>query len=206
MIKLKIIILLLIFGIYSCGQTTHPTNRTAVELNDKIIPLVNYLSNSDSCIKALTFLDSATIIDSNCFLCYYNKLMFLKSLKQYDKAISTVNRLLRLKPFANDLYLSGGVYYMKIGDTASAKVYFQKSLDICNGVLDTISVENRNYVSLTINKALDIILLGDQRKGNEILKDLRNKQTDSTYSDYISSFMNKSSDELLEFSEGKYGR
>jgi len=132
--------------------------------------------------------------------------MFLKSLKQYDKAISTVNRLLRLKPFANDLYLSGWVYYMKIGDTASAKVYFQKSLDICNGVLDTISVENRNYVSLTINKALDIILLGDQRKGNEILKDLRNKQTDSTYSDYISSFMNKSSDELLEFSEGKYGR
>jgi len=202
----KFIFFFLLFGFYSCGQTKHPVNPTAIKLNDKIIPLVNYVDNSDSCKKALSFLDSATLIDSTCFICYYNKLMFLNSLKQFDKAILTINRLLRLKPFANDLYMAGGAFYFKAGDTASSNAYFQKSLKICNTVLDTMNIENRDYVMLTINKAIDITMLGDQSKGNEILANLYKKQTDSSYKEYIASFMNKTKEELIGFSENNYRR
>jgi len=208
MTTLKIITLLLLITLCSCGQKK-PYSKVDVNvarLSNKIIPLTNYIDNPDSCKKALSFLDSATTIDSTCFLCYYNKLMFLSSLKQYDKGILTINRLLRLRPFANNLYLTGGVFYIKSGDTTSANAYFQKSLTICNNVLDTMSNDNRDYIMLTINKAINIIMLGDQIKGNEILKQLHDKQTDSTYRDYIASFMNKTKDELIDLSEGKYSR
>lgn len=206
MTTLKFTLTFLLITLYSCGQqpAKHTVNPEATKLNKQIIPLVNYIDNADSCKRALSFLDSATTIDSTCFLCYYNKLMFLNSLKQYDKAISTVNRLLRLKPAANDLYMTGGFYYKKAGDTSSANHYFRQALSICNAVLDTMNTGNENYLTLTLNKALDMIMLGDQTKGNEILRQVYDQQTDSAYKDYISSFMNKSEDELLNFTPDKY--
>jgi hypothetical protein len=197
---LKFVLLFLLISLYSCGQKKYHANPEATRLNNKIISLTRYIDNTDSCKKALSFLDSATTIDSNCFTCYYNKLMFLTSLKQYDKAILTINCLIRLKPLANDLYMTGGVFYKKIGDTISSNAYFQKSLTICNSVLDTLNTNDRDHDMLIINKGIDIIILGDQVKGKQILKQLYDRQTDSTYKEYIASFMNKSKEQLLNFS------
>lgn len=91
-------------------------------------------------------------MDSDYFLGYYNKLMFLSQLNDYDKAVSTVNKLIELRPNANDLYLTGGLLYEKKGDTARALQYFQKSLAICNSVLDTMSQTNRDYEMLSNNR------------------------------------------------------
>lgn len=132
--------------------------------------------------------------------------MFLNSLKDYQKAIFTVNRLLRLKPNANDLYLSGGIYYMKSGDSISAKAYLNKSLQICSQALDTMKADNKEYLSLALNRAINIILLGDQEKGNKLLEQLRDRETNSERKAYIDLFRGKNQPELMELSDGTYSR
>ncbi len=206
MTSFKYLPLFIVLGFYGCGQNKNRNNPAAIALNDKIVPLARYLDNPDSCKKALDFLDNATTIDSTCFICHFNKLMFQNSLKRYDQEILTINRLIRLTPSANDLYLRGGMLYFVTGDTASSEKYFQKSLKICNNVLDTMRIENRDYVLFTTNKAINLIMLGDQSKGNEILVKLYNKQTDSFYKHEIALFMNKSKDELLNLTLQIHGR
>jgi tetratricopeptide (TPR) repeat protein len=155
----KILLPYLLICFYSCGQKQqkHKTNPEAVSLSNKIVPLVSHLDNPDSCRKALSFLNSATDIDSNCFLCYYNKLMFLYSLKEYDKAITTVKNSIRIHPYDQDLYSTGGILLRKVGDTLESGKYFKKSLAICNNVLDTMSISNESYFSLATTKAVDCL-------------------------------------------------
>ena len=65
----------LLIALYSCGQNAakQKVDPKVATFSNKIIPLVNYLDNPDSCKQALLYLDSATKIDNNCFLCYHNK-------------------------------------------------------------------------------------------------------------------------------------
>jgi len=200
MTTLKFIIIFLSIGLYSCEQQSveNKTNAKVIELCNKTVSLVNHLDNPDSCKKALSFLDSATTIDSNCFLCYYNQLMFLNQLKQFDKAIFTINKLIQRSPSAHDLYLTGGILYERIGDTVSSKAYFTKSLTICSSVLDTMDLTKQDYEMLTTNKAINLVMLGDQEKANEFFKKLYNRQTDEEFKKNILSMMNKSKKQLLD--------
>lgn len=200
MMTLKIITTFLLIALYSCGQkpVKHKVDPAAVELNNKAMTLVAFIDNVDSSKKAISLLDKATIIDSNYFLGYYNKLMFLNQLKEFDKAILTVNKLIQLRPTAHDLYMTGGMLYERIGDTISSKAYFEESLTICNNVLDTMSNKNRDYEMLVSNKAVDLIMLGDQIKANELLKTLYDSQTDDEIKKLTLSLMNKNKKELIE--------
>lgn len=203
---LKIFFVFLLIGFCSCGQKTvkHTVDPIAIKLNNKIIPLVSFIDNMDSCRKALEFLDSATAIDSNYFLGYYNKLMFLYSLKEYNKAVLAINSCIRIRPDAHDLYLTGGILYERISDTVSAKAYFEKSLTLCNSVLDTMKTDNINYLMLSTNKAINLIMLGDSIMGNKIFKILYDTRPDDPKYDnnaekeYILPFMNKNKIQLLE--------
>jgi len=203
----KFTLVLYFIALYSCGQN-HSYSKVDVNvarLSNKIIPLVNFLDNPDSCKKALLFLDSATAIDNGCFLCYYNKLMFLYSLKEYGKAVETLNECIRLNPSAQDLYLTGGILYERVGDTASAKEYFRKSLTICNNVLDTISTKNRDFDMLVGNKAINLIMLGDEVEANKILKTLYDTQRDEEMKKMTLSLMGKTKKELIEqFTNDQY--
>ena len=195
----KLLTIFLLFTLSSCGQKSaeNKTNPAAIELNNKAMLLVPYLENSDSSRKALTLLEKATTIDSNYFMGYFNKLTFLSQLNQLDKAIETINKLIELKPGAHDLYLYGGFFYERTGDTISSKTYFQKSLEICNQVLDTMSNNNTDYTMLVINKATNLIMLGEERKANESLKNLYDLQTDEAMKEEIKSLMNKTRKELV---------
>jgi len=131
--------------------------------------------------------------------------MFYYQLKEFDKAISTVNKLIHLKPSAHDLYMMGGALYELNGDTLSSKTYFHKSLTICNKVLDTINIKDREYDMIVMNKAINLIMLGVEVEGNQLLKKLYDSQTDDTLKELTASFMDKSKKELLEsISENKY--
>jgi tetratricopeptide (TPR) repeat protein len=163
-----------------------------------------YMDDPDSSKKAISLLDKATTIDSTYFIAHYNKLMFYYQLRQFDKAILTVNKLLELHPSSHDLLMTGGVLYEKTGDTISAKNYFQKSLMICNNVLDTMNTKNHNYFMFITNKAVNLIMLGDSIQANKILKDFYDTQPDEPEYDnvaknYIQSLMNKNKAQLVEF-------
>ena len=204
MTSIKFILLFLVITLCSCGQEGNNTiNPASLRLNNKIIPLISYTDNPDSCRKALLFLDSATTIDNNNFLAYYNKLMFLGGLKQFDKAIKTVDELLRLRPNAHDLFMLKGNFFEMDGDTVSAKLNFEKSLSICNSVLDTMQETNSDYVMFVTNKAINLIMLGDSTSANKILKVLNDKQPDDPAFDnvekkYIVSLMNKNRVQLMD--------
>ena len=131
--------------------------------------------------------------------------MFLYSLKEYGKAVETLNECIRLNPSAQDLYLTGGILYERVGDTASAKEYFRKSLTICNNVLDTISTKNRDFDMLVSNKAINLIMLDDSAEADKILKTLYGKQQDEEMKKMILSVMNKTKKELIEqFTDDRY--
>ncbi len=102
--------------------------------------------------------------------------MFLYSLKQFDKAVETMNECIRIKPSAHDLYLTGGILYEKVGDTISSRNNFQKSLTILNSVLDTMKVQDMNYEMLVSNKAVSLIMLDDNKAGNDLLKGIAERQ------------------------------
>jgi len=196
---LKFTFLLLFSGLFSCGQTIskHTTNPYAKKLNDSAMREASHMNDSGY-QKTILLLDQATTIDSNYFMAYWNKLIFQSQLKQYDKAIVTAKNLIRIKPMAPDLYLTCGGLYERISDTLSAKDAFQKALSLYNNLLDTMSVGNRYYDMLFMNKAVDLIMLGEPIKGNELLKQLYDRQTDEAYKELTLSFMNKSRDELLK--------
>ncbi|WP_147202350.1 hypothetical protein [Segetibacter aerophilus] len=160
--------------------------------------LVAYIQIPDSSRKAISLLDKATTVDSNYFLGHYNKLIFYNQLKQYDKAIFTVNKLLQLRPSAHDLYLTGGILYERVSDTVASSVYFKKSLEICNRVLDTMNTENRDYEMLLGNKATNLIMLEDQKSANLLLKKFYDNQTDEEQKKWLASLMNKNKKQLLE--------
>lgn len=178
-------------------------DSAAIELNKQAMTLVPYLDNSDSSQKAISLLDKATAIDTNYFLGYENKLMFYCQLHQFDKALLTNNKLIQLRPDANDLYLRSGILTTRLGDTTNAKTYFTKALAICNLVLDTMPKVNRDYVMLTTNQAIALIMMGDTVKANKVLRALYDNQPgdpefDNVEKKYIQSLMNKSRKELIE--------
>jgi tetratricopeptide (TPR) repeat protein len=134
--------------------------------------------------------------------------MFLSSLKKYDKAIIAINNCLRITPNAHDIYLTGGILYENLGDTISSKTYFQKSLTICNIVLDTMNTKNRDYVMFTTNKAINLIMLGDSIRANKLLKYLYDTQPDdpeynNVEKKYIQSLMNRNKTQLMDLSSNQ---
>ena len=48
----------------------------------------------------------------------------MNELGLYEKAVQTVNNLIRIKPYAHDLYLTG-MLYEKVGDSEMANLYFK---------------------------------------------------------------------------------
>lgn len=194
----KIILIFTLFSLSASAQKEiqNKVDPAAVRLNNMAMEL--NIQNSDSASKAIIFLDSATAIDSNYYLAYYNKLIFLNQLKQYSKAIIAINNLIRMQPNANVFYFNGGIIYEKMGDTISSRNYFQKSLEICTKVLDTMKVENRNYEMLSTNKAVDLIMLGEKEEGNLLLIRVYENQADKSQKAMALSFMNKSKSEIVE--------
>ena len=215
MTTLKFITVFLLITLYSYGQTPakYKPNPAAIQFNNQAMTLVAYIENPDSSRKALSLLDKATTIDSTYFLGYSNKLMFYYQLKQFDKLILTNNKLIQLRPYAHDLYMAGGMFYEQVGDTASSKAYFNKSLAICDVVLDTINRKNRDFVMVTTNQAINLIMLNDSAKANKVLKELYESQPDdpeygNVEKKYIQSLMNKNKRDLIDFMNNpdKYSR
>jgi tetratricopeptide (TPR) repeat protein len=200
MINSKIYLIIISFVFLACGTKTDPKkiNPIAVKLNDSAMGVFNYVDNIDSANKAIKLLDSATELDSNYFLAYYNKLIILNQQKDYDKAIETIKNLVRISPNANDTYFNGGIIYELMGDTISSRRYFQKSLEICNKILDTMSAPNKNYALLAVSKSANLIMLGQQINGNLFLKQVYEKQADSSLKQWMYPFLNKTKQGMID--------
>jgi len=199
MTTLKFFLAFFITGFCACRQNTgkYKPDPYAIKLNDSAVSLISYM-NRDSTQRAISLLDKATSIDSNYFLGYYNKRIFQTGLKQYNDAIKTTFDLIRIKPFANDLYMTGGLLYELTGDTVSAKKYFEKSLSICNSILDTMKSNNSSYEIVAGNKAINLKMLGKEEEADKFLEVLSERQTDTALKQAVLLWVGKSKREILE--------
>lgn len=200
--------LMLLVAIVSCSpnqteQQKPKVNPEALMLNEQIIPLVNYYDNVDSSKKALWLLDSATVIDSNCYTCYYNKLLFLNTPNQSHRIGLTLKNLIRIRPNDHSLYLMRGNFYAQQGDTVSGKMDFQKSLEICDAILDTTRFNNPGYDAVLFDKAVILVMLDQPQKSNELFKQLCDKNA-GMEKDFYCSCINKNKTELLAFLSSGY--
>lgn len=193
--------MLIIFCACACNQKSQrQTDPRALELNKQAVELVRY-NNPDSARKAIELLDQASSIDSNCVNCFSNKLGFLFRLKEYQKAIQTVNRLLELRPGEYYFHFTGGMLNEITGDTVAARFHFNKALDLSKRVQDTLT-NSSELMGLTIVQANIMVMLGDSVNANRVLENLvanlpQNKESEF-WKEVIPSYMNKTKKDLLD--------
>jgi hypothetical protein len=90
-----------------------------------------------------------------------------------------------------------GMINEQLGDTVSSKKYFTQAAKIYDDILDTMETTNKNYDMYLINKAVNLIFLGQQQTGNDILKKVYSNTKDEVEKEFISEFMNKSKQQIL---------
>ena len=208
------IVFLLIF-IISCGKQNNKSNKidsTARLLNDSAVSLANNIPLSldqpnkfknENLLKAILLLDQATEIDSNYLIAYSNKLSYQCELGQYERAVETAKHIIKIRPHFADIYGTIGMLYYKMNDSISSNKYFSNALIQYDYFLDTMNINNINYFTLRMNKAVTLKFLGQNALGNNMLDELNNKQTDSTFKQLIASLKGKSKDELINYFEQK---
>jgi tetratricopeptide (TPR) repeat protein len=148
--------------------------------------------------KAIVLLDEATKIDSNFYTAFANKLSFQLDLDQLDNALKTAKNLDRIKPQSPDYYGIVGIIYYKKGDTISSLKYFKDAQICIDKILDTMSKGNKYYDNVLLSSALNLIIIGQQQKGDEILKELYNKESFKGQREFIATILNKSKNEILD--------
>ncbi|NOT93546.1 tetratricopeptide repeat protein [Ferruginibacter sp.] len=198
----KLVFILIIFSasLITCAQNTtiQKRNNDVYKLSLQTISLIGFLENEDSCKKAVFLLDSATKLNNSCFLCYYNKAIFLNSLNQYNEAITSIKHAIRIKPLSPDLYFNAGLLYEKINDSSSAREYFRKSLQTCESALDTMNINHPNYAIWQSYKAATLVLLGEQSKAYNQFEKLYNSQSDEILKNRIKRIMNSSRVQVIK--------
>ena len=196
---MRLSFLFLLFTLYACGQNSsskrHIPNPKAKQLVDSATILGYQQLQYD---KAISFLNQAIGIDSNYIAPYATKLTIQWMLKEYDSVLRTANTLIKIEPENPDLYVQIGLLYDLKGDTISSKKYYKEAIPRYNNILDTMSTKNSSYDIFLMNKGIDLVFIGKQKEGNEILKVLYNKESNKYLKDHYGSLINKSKNDILK--------
>jgi len=191
--------LLFLISFYACGQQRekYSVNPEAKKLNDSAISIARYSMDYKT---AVALLDKATQIDSNYFSAYNNKFSFQGIIKPFDvnKNLIILKNLNRLRPEDPRYYnFIGLLYYIK-GDTILSEKYFFNAASHYAKILDTLPKINKGYDVLKMDQAVNFILIGQERKGNDLLKQFYKETKDSVYKEILAPMINKSRQEILD--------
>lgn len=200
------LILLIIICFFSC-KSAHRYNPEAIKLNDSAaamqmekfqVSLIKY-GSVDSIKKVqIGLLNKATSIDTDYFTGYWNRLALQNSLKLYKEAAITCKQLIRLRP--NDAFISFFVaeVYDETGDTISARKCYVNSLAMSNMQLYGEDTNNKRFKSAEFNKAKALVMLGEQKKANNLLLELYNNETEPFLKSLYKDYMNKSKADIID--------
>ena len=197
---MRLSIFFLLTALNACKQQSksyeYSIDPKAGRLNDSALSIIIH---SQDYYKAIALLDQATTIDSNFYMAFWNKMNFQLQLNQFDSALTTAKNLNRIKPESPDYFFVVGLIYYKMHDTISSQKYFQQSEIRYEKILDTMNTVNKNYNNTLMNKGVNLIIIGQQQKGNDILKQLYDKEKDSFRKEMLASYMDKSKQEILDY-------
>jgi len=196
---MKLSIPLLIIGLYACGHQTevkkHIPDTNAKQFNDSAINIAIQTQNFE---KAISLLDSATQIDSNYFEAYNNKLSFQFNLDRFIDALATAKNLIRISPGNPSSYFLTGILLDKTGDSTNAQKYYTEVVKRIDSFLYNTNRADKKYDDALMTKGITFILLGQPEKGNEILKQVSEKQKDEVQKEIYGHYKNKSRKEILD--------
>jgi len=180
-LKIEKICLAVLIVLYAC----HPAAQqklSADELNDSVIRMTANYTRPATYPEALRLMNEAIRIDSNNFLSHRNKLFFQESLKQFDSAIITLDKLIRLRPDSADLYFQAGFYHELYGDSLKAKPYFLHALPLYKAMmLDAAPKTNEGRSNTYALFGETLIMLGHEKEVRAFLKQQCKTRLDSIF-------------------------
>jgi tetratricopeptide (TPR) repeat protein len=155
-------------------------NHKAIELNNKATELLRR-SNNDS---ALILFDKAIAIDETYYIPHSNKVGIYITKKEYDKALYEIEMIIKKKPDLAEGWTYAGMLREGLGDTLVAKKYYEKSVEIFNERILNPEKE-KQIIANRLNRAVSLILLGQEKDGKEELKKLKGEKPDYKFIDEL---------------------
>ncbi|MDQ3112231.1 MAG: hypothetical protein M3R17_20290 [Bacteroidota bacterium] len=202
---IRLIFAFLLLALVSCGSQEEGAtdadkyNDSAVKLNDSAVRMtMTFKPDSITYMKAVELLDQASAIDSNYYLAYHHKIMFLFGAKQFDKALVASKQIVRLSPNVPESYGRPGIICEILGDSVTAHTYFQKAAELYKVRLDTMKSGTPDYDMMVMSQAVNLIMLGEAQKGNELMEASYARQTDPVLKQSMDMFRGKSKWEIIE--------
>jgi tetratricopeptide (TPR) repeat protein len=205
---MKFIFGLLLLALVSCNApdntlAKHEVPAEAMKLNDSAITLyMRGSKDSAELVKLIAMLDKATAIDSNFYMAYNNKIMFLFATKQYDKALTASKQLIRIHPDVPDFYGRTGIIYEILGDSVSAHGYFVKAGELYDHVLDTMNTASPDYDMFVMTVGMNKVMMGQQKEGDAIIKQVYDRQKDPVRREAVAKMVGKTKKEMIEEVKG----
>lgn len=176
-INLTILFLVFITVLQSCkGQEKKPDfnyNPKAIENNNKAVQLMQQMEYD----SALILFYKAIEIDKNYYLPYSNITKIYLSRKQFDKALQACDKVVEIKPDLAEGWAFAGMLYDRQGDSLKAKKYYSKSIEIFDNRINN-PVKKKDLKANRLNRAVSLILLGQEVEGKVELRKLKTENPD----------------------------
>jgi len=198
--KYRLLILLFAGCLFGCKSKAQKIaiKPEAIKLNKIAMDtLIKGADRVKALAAAVTLLNKATEIDSNYFIGYSNKFSYQTELKEYDKALITGKRMMKLRPNNVTIKMQVGIVYEKTGDKVAAIQCYNQGLSIYDKLLDTMNVNNPAYKELLFEKASDLVLLHQEQKGYSIMRELYDKEANTDIKQMYKQYINMSREDMI---------
>jgi len=190
MTRLLILNLILILLTSCSGKDKKEVyNPKAIELNNKAV-LQMQKSNNDS---ALMLFDKAIEIDKTYYLPHVNKVGIYVGKKEFEKALAEIEIAITEKPDYAEGWAFAGMLHYGLGDTLEAKTYYKKSVEIFDKKILNPE-EKEHIIANRMNRAVSLILLGQDKDGQDELKKLKAENPDNKVLD---EFLNRNGQDFI---------
>ncbi len=161
-----------------CNNST--TRISAIELNDSALAITNHFEDTSKYEQAIALLNQAIKKDSTIFDLYKNKYFFEFTLGNYKAALKTNNRLIAFRPDSADLYFQAAIFEQYFQDTVLAHKSFERAALLYKKTLDTMNAKSPYYFYDWRLWACSMIMIGQESKIHEFLKENCTNSIDST--------------------------
>lgn len=184
-----IVSILALAGCKSNVKEHQEYNPEAVELNNRAIEL-SLSSKKDS---ALILYDQAIALDSTYYLPHSNKIGIYVSKKEYEKAISEIEMVLKLKPDLAEGWFFAGLLYEHQRNDEKAFAYYTKSIQVFTERINDPS-KSAEIVANKLNRALSKKFIGD----SSYMEDFNEIRQLEKYTVIVNHFNHASRDEIMK--------
>jgi len=136
--------------------------QTPIELNNKALELSQLSTDRNVIELAVALLDSAIAIDSLYDVAYSNKISILCRLGEKQRAIKTLNSLLKIRPERSQLLVMKGNILEAMKDTEGAKKCYRRAMAKADSLVQQGKASHNDLLDraflilLTVNKEAGI--------------------------------------------------